>query len=1122
MKKYGHRIVSYMPFGPFIKHLLMVKMTIMLVCLLSMQTFASKSKAQEKVSLNLKAISLKKALKKIENQTQLHFVYNDEMLPAESNISIDVDNEDWQDALQFILHDTKLGYKLLDGHLVVITNASSPKEIYQEIVSGKVVNEQNEPLVGVSVLEKGTSNATSTDERGEFRIRVSDKSAVLVFNYIGYVSVQDTVTGSPLSITMKADNLSLDDVVVVGYGTQKVTSLTGSVATIDADFLKDRPLTNASQALQGAQGVYVNQTGGQPGADGATIRIRGVGTLNNNNPLVLVDGIEYSLNDVNPNDIESISVLKDAASSAIYGNRAANGVVLITTKSGKKGRVQVDYNNYFGVQQVTYLPDAVTNSADWMVSRNQAAINEGQPPVFTDEQIEAFRTGSDPDLYPNTDWLDIMFRPAAMQEHNLRVSGGSEQVTYSLSLGYLDQDGVMVETDAKKYVLNSNIDFNITKNLKAGAKLSATHWNRNEPPVGVETMMSNSITRALPIDPNILSNGAYGDTWLTIPGHNVFRHPLALAENGVLNNKTQRALANIFAEYTFPFDIKYKANFAVQKFDGLTSRFIPEVYIYNPKEIDVPKVLRYDPPQRSAQREDVNNLSTTFFQTVDWTKTIADKHQVDLLLGMSRETFSNSGFNAYIEGFFGNELTELNAGTINKDLGGTSSESRLMSYFGRGNYSYADKYLFEVNFRYDGSSRFAKGKRWGFFPSFSVGWRIDQEAFMDSQDKVSNLKLRASWGQLGNQNVALYSYVNAVALGQGHSFNGNVVSGAAVTALSDPGISWETTTISNIGLDLGLWNNKLAVTADVFKKETTDILARINIPAQVGNLTGPVTNLYSMSNKGLELSVNYSNSINQLNYNIGANATYIDNVVDFLNGDIQYSNNDYGNINLIKEGYSVNAYYLYDAMGIFQTVEQVENHADQGPTTAPGDVMYRDVNEDGVIDGDDRIITGRSVPRYTYGFNLGLDIKGFDLSAFFQGVQDIDIYPIHNLSFPNFNGAGITKDQLANSWTPENPNAKYPRLTLPKRGTQANYQNSTFWLKDASYLRLKNLQLGYTLPQHIFDRIAVKKVRVFANAQNLVTFSSYKNSDPEKEILQGNIFDYPSTKIVSLGCNIIF
>ena len=489
---------------------------------------------------------------------------------------------------------------------------------------------------------------------------------------------------------------------------------------------------------------------------------------------------------------------------------------------------------------------------------------------------------------------------------------------------------------------------------------------------------------------------------------------------------------------------------------------------------------------------------------------------------LAGRAFNNSNFMAYIEGFLGNELTELNAGTINKDVGGTSTVSKLMSYFGRANYSYADKYLLEFNFRYDGSSRFAKGHRWGLFPSFSAGWRINQENFLKNVSALDNLKLRVSWGQLGNQSIALYSYLNNININQGTTFNNSIVSGSAVTTLSDPNITWETTTIKNIGVDLGLWNSKFDITFDVFDKVTTDILARINIPGQVGNLNGPITNLYGMSNKGFEVNASYRNSISDLNYQIGGNIAFVKNNVDFLNGDVQYTTNSYGNISVIKEGYPVNSWYLYEAIGIFQNEAEVEAHAYQDPATSPGDIIYRDFNEDGKIDINDMRVLGRSVPKYTYGFNLDLDYKGFDLGAFFQGVQDIDIYPTNNVSWPLYNGAGITKDQLANSWTEDNPNAKYPRLSLAKRGSGINFRNSTFWLKNASYLRLKNIQLGYTIPSDLTNKIKINKVRIYVNAQNFLTFSKFKLSDPEKNILEQDIYDYPTTKIFTMGCNIIF
>ncbi|HBE40188.1 MAG TPA: TonB-dependent receptor [Bacteroidales bacterium] len=991
----------------------------------------------------------------------------------------------------------------------------------QSTVTGTIADSQTgEPMPGVNVLVKGTTFGSITDVNGKYSINVPDQNSILVFSFIGYGSQEIPVSGrSVINVILQSDVLSLEEVVVIGYGTQRRVTLTGSVTTANSEFIEARPLTNSTQALQGLKGLYINQAGGQPGADEATIRIRGIGTLNNNNPLVLVDGVEYNLKDVNPNDIESISVLKDAASASIYGNRAANGVILVTTKTGKREKLKVEFNNYVGWQQTTYLPKMVSSSVDYMIARNQASVNEKQSKPYTDAQIEEYRTGNDPAMYSNTDWWDVMFSMAPMYESNLRLSGGTEATTYSFSVGYMNQEGVMLGTDAKKYTINSNVIYKKSDKLEFGAIINGSYWDRHEPYLGVSDVL-NYTARSLPIQPNYqYENGQWADVWLVTPGHNVFYHPTALVKEGFGKIKTQRAMVNLYGQYTFPLGIKYKVNFAVTKYDGNTHTFIPESVLFNPKTQDTRLVGK---TYRSVENINNNNLNNSFFQTLNWNRRLADHHDINLLLGFSMERFYNSNFDAYIEGFLGNELTELNAGTINKDVGGTSSESRLMSYFGRANYSFADRYLFEFNFRYDGSSRFAKGNRWGFFPSFSLGWRINEEPFMKNIRAISNLKLRASWGQLGNQSISLYSFLNNININQGTTFNNTIVGGSAVTTLSDPDISWEKTTITNIGLDLGLWKNKLAFELDIFDKETTDILARINVPGQVGNLTGPITNLYGMSNKGFEISVSHVNTQGKLTYKLGTSLAYVNNNVDYLAGNIQYTTNSYGNIRVIKEDYPVNSWYLYEALGIFQTDEEVADHAFQHAATSPGDIKYRDLNDDGKIDINDMRVLGRSTPRFTYSFDFSVDYLGFDLSAFFQGVHDIDIYPWHNVSWPLFNGAGITIEHFNNSWTPENPGAKYPRLSLYKRGTQINAMNSTFWLKDASYLRLKNLQLGYKIPTVLTDKIRINMIKVYVNAQNLLTFSKYKVTDPEKNITQQDIFEYPTIKIYSIGCNVTF
>ena len=996
-------------------------------------------------------------------------------------------------------------------------------------ITGTVTDSTSgDPIPGVNVLVEGTEQGAATGADGTYEITsVEPGTYTVTASFVGYeeeteqgVEVQEGQT-TPLDFVIQQAAADLEEIVVTGYGTQqREVNVTGSVATKGAEFIENRPLTNSSQALQGVKGAYVNQASGQPGASDAEIRLRGVGTFGNNDPLVLVDGVEYDLRDVNPLDIESISVLKDAAAAAIYGNRAANGVILIQTKSGAEGQgIQADYSGYYGMQESTFLPNMVTDAITYMEARNDASRNEGQAPVYSQEQMEEYRNGTDPDLYPNSDWYDIMFDPAPIQQHNLRVYGGGEETAYSLSLGYLDQGGVMRGTDAQKYSLSSNVNYDITSNLAIGGKVTGTFWNRNEPTDGARRVM-NLVGRALPIQPNKLSDGRWGDTWLTTPGHNVFRNPLILSREGLAQTESQNVLGQVDVSYAFPYNIDYNLKVAVNKYDVLQSRFVPRVQYWNPKT-NTARATDYIQPPQSALRRDRNRLNTTFYQTLSWDGNIAGHSNVDALLGFSRETFSDKGFRAEREGFFGNNLYDLDAGSTNDVARGSTQRSALRSFFGRVNYTFLERYILEVNARYDGSSRFAEGHRWGFFPSFSGAWRIDQEPFMQNVDFINNLKLRGSWGTLGNQGIPLFSYASTVELGAGHSFNNNLVSGAAITQLADRGITWETTTISNVGVDVRLLDQRLELSAEYYDKDTRDILTTIQIPAQVGGLEGPVTNLYSMSNKGFEVGGTFRQSVNDdFSYRIDGNAAYVKNNVEFLNGSTQYVTNTlWGNMQIISEGHSVRSYYLLDAQGIFQSEQEVENHADQGPDTQPGDLKYRDVDGNGVINNEDRVITGNSVPKWTYSFTLGTSFKGFDLSAFFQGVQDIETYPTHNNAYPVYNGAGIAKEQL-DYWSEENKDAAYPRIGLPRRGDRDNYQLSTFWLRDASYLRLKNLNIGYDVPPSLTSRLNLRNLRVYVNAENILTLTDFTLADPEKQISTPNVFGYPNVKTYSLGVEI--
>ena len=988
----------------------------------------------------------------------------------------------------------------------------------EQTVSGTVSDETGAILPGVSVVVKGTTKGTNTDATGAFSIAVPDGNTVLVFSYVGFLP-QELTVGNRTTVTVKLlpGNNSLNEVVVVGYGVQKKVNLTGAISSVDLSKQENAPITNSSQLLQGVEGVYVNQPGGQPGRDVATIRIRGVGTLNNNNPLVLVNGIEFPLENVNPADIESISVLKDAASASIYGSRAANGVVLITTKTGKKGRFTVNYNYYVGSQYVNYLPDFVKDPVQFMQLRNQAQRNEGRTAVdYSDALIDEYKQGVLKDLtvYPNNDWESIMFRPGIIQNHDIRFSGGTDKLTYSLSLRYLTQEGVLRGTSSKNYALNYNTVAQVSDRLKVGALINASYKDINEPVAGVANLMEMTF-KAQAFHPTYLPDCRYANTFIRTPGHNVFRNPLALANEGKNNSTLQQALINIFAEYQFPLNITFKINGAINKADNFIAQFIPEVYAYQVKTGD-PQLVPFDNQgNRGTRQTNSGALNTTLFNTLTWEGKIREKHSLKALAGYSRESFTNRNFYARNEGYLGNTLQELNAGSANPAVGGTSSESRIQSFFGRLNYIFNEKYIAEANFRYDGSSRFAPGRQWGFFPSVSLGWRINEENFMKDVRWIDELKLRTSIGQLGNQNIDLFRYVNLVALGQDYPFGSTIASGAAVTAYNDPTITWETTTISNVGIDASLLRNKVTFTAEVFKKRTTNILSTVPIPAQVGALNGPIQNIGTVDNTGIEISGGFTQTVRALKVNVTGGITYVKNKVVDLKGSVIY-----GNRTIITEGSPINSYYLLNAVGLFQNQQEIASSPVQNATTKPGYLKYEDVNNDKVVSVADRVIQGSNIPKLTYQFNVNLSYKRLSLSTFFQGVGKVFTYTENIGAMPFWFGTSVTKEWLTDSWTPENTTARLPILTTFEGSQTDNFRDSNFWLKNASYLRLKNIQLNYDLPDGWLGKVGVKKAKLFVNGQNVLTFTPLKGFDPEKNLNGTTFYEFPTVKTFTAGINL--
>lgn len=990
-------------------------------------------------------------------------------------------------------------------------------------IRGKVADTEGAPVIGASIQVVGTTAGTITDADGRFSMEASPED-VLHFSCIGFVDREIKVGNQlDINVVMQYDTEMLEDVVVVGYGVQKKVNLTGAVSVVDAEAIENRPLTNATQALQGIQGVYVNSaSGAQPGNDAATIRIRGMGTFSGagNDPLVLINGVSGSLSDVNPGDIESISVLKDAASAAIYGSRAANGVILVTTKQAQEGRFSVSYNNSFSLQQITYLPDAVWDPILYMQGLDKAYENEGRAPIYGAELIREYREGMkvDPYTYPATNWFDLYFRDAFMHEHNIRVSGGNEHIQSALSVGYLNQDGVMRFTDAQRFTVNFNTTIKYG-NFRAGINLAANYKDYNEPFYGVSDYMQLAF-RALPVMTPYLADGSYGKSWLVTPGQNTFANMLA-CQDGKNNYKQTRIVGNVFAEYTFPLGIKYNITLGMRKVETTQKRFQPKTTIYNPKTLEPQAMIANSTAWSSAS----DNLDPTVYQTLSWSDTFNGKHNISVLAGMNYETFNASSFTVKgSDGFLDNQLTEVGLVTTLQQPSSSSSQVKLMSFFGRINYNYDERYLLEVNLRYDGSSRFARGHRWGLFPSFSGGWRIDREPFMEnSRNWLSNLKLRASWGQLGNQSIGLYQYTPVMNSGANYVFGNTVSTGYAVTKAADENITWETTSVTNAAVDFGFFDNSLTGSAEFFYKRTDGILRDVNQPSQVGNLTGATRNIGRVDNTGVEFNLSYRGHIKDFFYTVYGNATYVKNEVIDIGGDDIINGR-----RIIREGYPIDAYYVYLCDGIFQSEAEVVHHAYQSDKTQPGDLIFRDVSgPDGVPDGqiteDDRVVVGSSVPDWTYSFGLNLEYKGFALNVMFNGVHGVTTYPTHNLVQPYCNGAGVTYEWLERAWTPENRNGGYPRLLASSSGHDNYEKASTFWLRDASYLRLKNIQLSYDFPKRWMKKIKVADLKLFVNAENLLTFSDFDIFDPER-LLTGNYLwgTYPSAKSYTFGLNITF
>ena len=1009
---------------------------------------------------------------------------------------------------------------LLQTLFVFITSFSFAQKIN---LSG-IVTDGNNPLEKVSVRILGSSLGTTTDEKGEFKISAV-RGQTLIFSYLGFEEKRILIgdqTEIEVSLVRSVQD-ALNDVVVVGYGTKKKLNVTGALSTVSAKQLENRPVTNVADALQGTMaGVTVVQNSGQPGKDQGTIRVRGIGTLGNSDAMVVVDGMVSTLNDVNPNDIESITVLKDAASASIYGSRAANGVILVTTKKGKTGNAVLHYNAYVGKQKPTRLPDYLPS---WQASSfyNEALVNEGKTPRYSDAEIQKFKDGSDPDNYPNTDWLGLFYKGSGFQQsHYVDVSGGNEKTQSLLSLGYFSEDGIVKNTGLDRYTTRFKITTKLGSRFSVNGNFAYTLEKFKEPVDGQNRgfqALIHNINRIGNVVPYKYSNGYYG--------FNDEGNPVAsIDEGGLAQTNTHYLKGVVDGDLEIVKGLHFKPLIGYQLTIDQSRNFIKDMQFYD-WQTGAPAL--YLGPNSLTNTNNITSV-VTLQGLLQYDKSWGD-HDFSVLAGYSQEYTHFSNLMGYRKDFLNNSLSELNAGPVaGQQATGSAYEIALQSFFGRVNYSYKGKYLLEGNIREDGSSRFAPDNRWGIYPSFSAGWRISEEEFFSPlKALLTDLKFRGSWGKLGNQNLSSiqnsrgnpignYPYIPTISSGQNYTFGDAVASGVAPLNGANPLIQWESTTSSDFGFDASFLKGKITLTADYFIRNTDNLLLNIPVGAVYG-FNGPVQNGGSIQNKGLELELGYHGRQKDFTYNVSANVSFIRNKVTDLKGTDPIID-DYS---FLKVGYPINSFYGYQAEGLFQTQDQVDKHATQsGGIIAPGDIMYKDQNGDGVINGSDRQYLGTYFPKMTYGFSIGLGWKGFDLNLFLQGAAQVKGLVRDVVLGQLLDQTGKPTSIFTDHWTPENPNAKFPRLWNSYTQNDPDYNNSSFWVRNAGYMRLKNLQVGYTLASGWLAKVGIQKARIYYSGQNIFTSTQFYNwIDPEAPAGESGT-TYPQVLINTVGLNITF
>lgn len=1102
-------IVHYQHFKEYFR-IMRVSLFMLFVCIF--QLMATNTEAQNAImKLETNVISIGQLINQIEKQTDYLVVFRNREVDTERTIRVQEKSGKVISYLKDAFEGTDISYEFTNKYILLSkknhSDAVNDNQQLNRKITGTVKDNNGEPVIGANVSVKGTTNGTITDVDGNFSLENISDNDIIVISYIGYTS-QEIKAGkqTSLKIILKEDTQAIDEVVVVGFGTQKKVNLTGSIGTVKTDeVLKSRPVTNVQELLAGSvPGMVVSKGSGAAGS-GASINIRGTSTIGNSSGvLVLIDGMPGNIYTLNPNDIESVSVLKDAASAAIYGSRAANGVVLVTTKTAKATeRPTVEFSSNIGIQNPQFKLDFV-GSEDFMRLYDQAMINDGKDAIYGEQGIQDLRAGK----YVDNKWYkEIYKKNTIINNTHLALSGKERSIAYRFSISNDYQDGNLPNNNYNRLIFKPDMRFQILKNLEAHASLQYTQTNIKNPNGGTTGWQSQA-ARISPITPIRNSDGSYAACGAM--GGN----PIAgVNESGYSKERHKEMMAIFDVTYSPLKDWNIKGNIATYSHNTTTKNRVSTYYLYDEEG----NIAKTENRVSSLKETNTYNFRTQLQFTTDYSFKIASDHNFKVLAGYSQEYYKSDGFWASRDNMPFDNVDVLNTGSSNKQNGSADGDGNeyandvaVQSWFGRLNYDYQGKYLFEASLRADGSSRFAKNHRWGVFPSFSAGWNLHRESFMiETNNWLSELKIRASWGVLGDAEKVGY-YPTAQILSYDpkiYTFNDKLVGGAYNNIAVNQNITWEESKYTNIGLDFGLFDQRIKLSADYFINMRDNILYRPPVPSEFG-LNAPYSNLLKMKNQGMDIMAGYQDGNGDFHWGIDVNLSYSKNKVLEMGDSERWIENN--TVTYLNDRYQLP--FGYEAIGLFQSEEEIANSPNQG-NVLPGNIKYKDQNGDNIIDGEDRVVLNRKIP-LNFGMNLSFGYKDFDFSLNMYGKLNTKKY-LQGYEGWAFYLTDNARPMHLDAWSESNPDASYPRLTLTNTSNDYDSRYNSFWLRTADYLKIQNVQVGYTVPQSVLERVNIKYLRVYLSGQNLATITGYDGFDPEGGW-------YPLARTFSFGFNLQF